>query len=219
MFKIEKTIEVDMKDLHEWKDNPVKRQAIPDNELRKSLEEDGLGADMIAIVPNGKGYIVVDGNRRLRIAKELGINEKFLAKVYSKDVDKVALAIKLNGVGTPWDRQSYTQFTVGHPERIDKLPERYRSDTRNMYELLGKKDYEWFAMNCKPSAYNWGIQLAKYLGEFGDEAFTKKTVMWVGRHKLVREARRAIDSSASKSMLKKAIMQDKPIYIKVVSEE
>src|SRR5688572_22525028 len=110
MFKIDKVIGIDVKDLHEWKDNPVKRQAIPDRELRKSLEEHGMNVDTIAVVPNGKGYIVVDGNRRLRIAKELGLDGKFLAKVYPKGTDMVSLAIKLNGVGTPWDRQSYAQF-------------------------------------------------------------------------------------------------------------
>jgi hypothetical protein len=216
MFKIEKVIEIGIKDLHEWQDNPIKRQAIPDKELKKTLEEDGLLVDTIAVVPNGKGYIVVDGNRRLRIAKELGLEGGFLAKVYPKNVDKVALAIRLNGVGTPWDRQSYVQFVIGHPERIEELPERYRKDTKKMYELLGK-DYEWFAMNCKPNAYNWGYELVKYLGMVGDEKFLKKVVVWVGKHKLVREVRKAIDSRAPRKMILNCIEKDNPLKITVTA--
>jgi hypothetical protein len=217
MYKIEKVIEIDIKDLREWGDNPVNRRDIPDNELRQSLENDGLMVDTIAVVPNGTGYVVVDGNRRLRIAREIGTEGKFLAKVYSKDVDRLALAIKLNGIGKAWNRQAYTQFVVGHPSRIDLLPKQYRSSTKNMYDLLGN-DFRWFALNCRPNAYDWGVQLANYIGKGDDESFVKKTVLWVGRYKLVREARRAIDSSASKSMIEKAITNDKPLKIIVTSE-
>lgn len=216
-FAIDKVASINIGELHEWKDNPIKRQSIPDQELRQSIEEHGLTVDTMAVVPNGKGYIVVDGNRRLRIARELGLKGNVLAKVYPKEVDMMALAIKLNGIGTSWDRQTYVQFVVGHPERIDVLPKRYRVDTAQMYELLGK-DFEWFAMNCKPNAYNWGVQLVKYLGKADDLAFTKKTVLWIGKHKLVRETRRAIDSSASKQKIIKSILANKPIRVTVTSD-
>lgn len=218
MFKIEKVIEVDMKDLKEWNDNPGNRKDVPVGELRKSLEENGTMADTIAIVPNGTGYLVIDGNRRLRIARELGINGKFLAKLYAKDVDKVALAIILNGVGKAWNRQAFTQFVVGHPDRIDLIPKQYRSATKRMYELLGN-DFRWFALNCRPNAYDWGVQLANYLGKGDDDKFVKKTVLWVGRYKMVREVRRAIDTSASKPMIERAIANDKILKIILTSEE
>ena len=217
MFKIEKVIHIDVGDLHEWDDNPVKRKSIPDDELRRSIEEHGMTVDTIAVVPNGNGYVVVDGNRRLRIVKELGMSGKFLAKVYSKSVDKVALAIKLNGIGKSWDRQSYTQFVIGHPERLDDLPKRYKASTKRMYDLLGK-DYEWFALNCSPNAFDWGVHLAKYIGKGENDSFVKKTVLWVGRHRLVREVRRAIDGGASKSMVERAILNDKPLKLTVTSE-
>lgn len=210
MFKIEKVVGIDVKELQEWGDNPIKRKDVPDEELRQSIKDYGLTVDTIAVVPNGKGYIVVDGNRRLRIARELGINGKFLAKIYSKDTDVVSLAIKLNGVGRAWDRQSYTQFVVGHPERINLLPKRYKQSTRRMHELL-KGDYEWFVSNCKPNAFDWGVLLADYVGRGDDEAFVKKTVLWTGKHKLVREVRKAREGLASKKMIEKAILQDRPL--------
>lgn len=217
MFKIEKIIEIDVKDLNEWVDNPINRQSIPDLELRNSLEKDGLMVDTIAVVPNGVGYTVIDGNRRLRIVKELGIEGKFMAKVYNRDVDKISLAIKLNGIGNAWNRQAYTQFVIGHPERIDLLPKRFKSETKKAYDLLGK-DFKWFALNCRPNAYDWGVLLAKYLGRGDDEEFVKKTVLWVGRYKLVRQARQALDSLASKSMIEKAILADKPLKTTVITD-
>lgn len=218
MFKIQKVIEVDIKDLKEWGDNPVNRRNIPDAELRKSLEENGTMADTIAIVPNGNGYVVIDGNRRLRIAKDFSPGGKFMAKLYAKDVDKVALAIILNGIGKAWNRQAFTQFVIGHPDRIEIIPKQYRSSTKAMCDLLGS-DFKWFALNCRPNAYDWGVQLANYLGKGDDEKFVKKAVLWVGRYKLTREVRRAIDTSASKSMIEKAIANDKPLKIIVTSEE
>ena len=128
----------------------------------------------------------------------------------------VKLAIKLNGIGNAWDRQAYTQFVIEHPERIDILPKRYRSSTRKMYDLL-QDDYRWFALNCRPNAFDWGVQLAKYIGRGEDADFVRKTVLWVGRHRLVREARKAIDSSAPKKMVEKCIMTDKPLKTVLVS--
>jgi hypothetical protein len=174
--------------------------------------------DTIAVVRNGSGYVVVDGNRRLRIAREIDPSGKFLAKVYPKDVDMVSLAIKLNGIGKAWNRQDFTQLVVGHPEWIEYLPGRYRPSTKRMYELLGN-EFKWFALNCRPNAFDWGVQLTNYIGKGDDEKFVKKTVLWVGRYKLVREARRAIDSQASKSMIEKAIVNDKPLKITVISDE
>jgi hypothetical protein len=216
MFKIEKVINVGVQDLHEWEDNPVKRVNIPDKELRQSLEDDGMAVDTIAVIPNGKGYIVVDGNRRLRLAKELNLKGSFMAKVYSKNVDRVALAIKLNGIGTAWDRQTYTQFVANHPERIDLLPKRYRLNTKKMYDMLGD-DYDWFAKNCKPNAFDWGVQLSNYIGMGEDEEFVKRTVLWVGRYKLVGAVRRAInEGNPAKHVIKKAILDNKPLRVSVV---
>ena len=216
MFKIEKVININIKDLHEWLDNPVKRQAVPDSELRKSIEEHGLTLDTIAVVPDETGYLVVDGNRRLRIAKELDLNGEFASKVYSKDVDLTSLALILNGTGKAWDRQTYTQFVINHPERIELLPKRYKLSTKLMFDLL-KTDYEWFALNCRPNAFDWGVELAKYIGKEKDDEFVRKTVLWVGKHKLISEARRAIDSFASQEMIEKAIIEDKPLKLVVTS--
>jgi len=59
--------------LVEWEDNPFKRQIITDSELEESIEEFGIKQPLAVIKIGENKYLIVDGNRRFRIALRRGM--------------------------------------------------------------------------------------------------------------------------------------------------
>ena len=106
------TREVAIENLIEWIDNPFKRSTISDSDLAESIEKVGIKQPLAAVQRKNK-YLVVDGNRRLRIALRLGIKKLFV-NVYD-DEDPVNLAIILNTTGRGWDQQTIGQLVAMHP--------------------------------------------------------------------------------------------------------
>lgn len=168
MFTIDRLDEIETKQLHEWKDNPVQRYVVSVDALRADVETKGL-ASPITVVPNGKGYIVVDGNRRLKLARDFGI-DVMKALVYAKGTDIIALAMSLNGFSAVWDLQTMGQLVADNLERLEVIPERHKKELLPIITLLGS-DFKSFITSHKPAAYQWGMKAARYIGEKEDKEF------------------------------------------------
>ena len=69
-----KTLDILTVELVEWLDNPFKRSQISDKDLAESIEQVGVKQPLAAIKKDGR-YLIVDGNRRLRIARKLNIKQ------------------------------------------------------------------------------------------------------------------------------------------------
>lgn len=206
-------LDVHVSQLKEWSDNPVKRSRISDKELSDSIKAYGVKQPLTVVLYNG-GYLVVDGNRRLRIAKKQGIES--LPVVVCNNDDPVALAITLNTTVRAWDQQTVGQLVASHPEAAQYIPDRYKNLVGCM-RLLGD-DYLAFIREYGVNAYNVAIRLAKYLGRYNDKEFCKKVVLWVAKHKMIRLARNVVDSKQDGSCFSKfeeAIELDKPIVLKM----
>ena len=211
-FEPERIEKIEVRELHEWEGNPVKRGELPYSELKARIEAYGL-AGTIAVVPNGKGYIVVDGNRRLKIIKEIGRTSPVMAAIYDRSIDLNELALTLNGYGIAWDLQTAGQVVAQTPEAMEMLPKNWKSALRPMVDLLGD-DYAHFITNYAPASYAWGRKAAIYAGKKRDREFIKKAVIWCGKHKMNHMVRRLTDLGVSPKMIETAILKDKSLVMK-----
>jgi hypothetical protein len=210
---ITKSMYVKVDNLSEWQDNPEKRSQISDRDLEMSIREEGVkkALDVISLNGNGK-FLVVDGNRRLRIAKRNGIKELY-ANVHD-DSDPVKLAVTLNTRIAPWDQQTLGQLVATHKDALHIVPDRYRKMLVAITELLGD-DYQDFILNYSPNAFIWGMKVASYVGRKDDRDFCKKAVLWVGKHKLIRLVRQAIELGTPPGDIERAVRLDKPLRFTV----
>lgn len=212
-----KILDVNVNELDEWSENPFKRSTLSDEELYASIEDVGI-LEELAVVPQQKKYIVIDGNRRLRIAKKIGL-KSLSVKVYYEFSDKpLKLAIELNTRGRPWDMQTVGQFVAANPQAMHDIPVRYSQKIKPMIELLNG-DFATFIKYYPPNAYIWGMKAASYVGRKDDREFCKKAVFWVGKHKLNKLVRLATDLNTPPGDIEKAILKDKPLRQKVISSD
>ena len=194
-------------ELLEWKDNPVKRSKISDKDLEDSIRENGVKKALDVIKQNGR-YLVVDGNRRFRVARRLGVPELYVN--LHDDSDPVRLAVLINTNGSQWDQQTLGQLVSAYPEALAAVPANYRKRLASMIALLGD-EFADFITNYSPNVYVWGLNVAACVGRKDDKEFAKKAIFWVGRHKLLRIIRQAIDVGTPPAELEKAIRQDRPL--------
>jgi hypothetical protein len=208
MYKVTKFDYVPTENLVEWRDNPVKRGQVSIKSLQESIESNGIASPLAVIKKNGM-YLVIDGNRRLRVARTLSI-PKLPANLYAPDVDPLLLAITLNADTAKWDQQTVAQLLANHPHLIDSLPARYVSRVKPIMELLGDEFTE-FIQKYSPNSYIWGIKAANYVGRHDDLKFKRLAVMWCGKHKQINTIRRATDAGTPPSVIEDAVRKDKPL--------
>jgi hypothetical protein len=204
------TREVAIENLIEWIDNPFKRSTISDSDLAESIEKVGI-KQPLAVVQRKNKYLVVDGNRRLRIALRLGIKKLFV-NVYD-DEDPVNLAIILNTTGRGWDQQTIGQLVAMHPDSINTIPRRFSNQIKSCMAVM-KEKYPEFIQNYSVSCYQEAIRAASYVGRRDDDKFLTKAAFWVGKHRMSRLIRNSIEYRiTSPSEIEKAIVTDKPLKV------
>ena len=210
-----KTLDILTVELVEWLDNPFKRSQISDKDLAESIEQVGVKQPLAAIKKDGR-YLIVDGNRRLRIAGKLNIKQ-LPVNIYD-DEDPVKLAIILNTTGKGWDQQTLGQLVASHPEALSVVPRRYSGKIQGIMTLMGD-DFKHFITNYSPNAYDEGMRAAAYVSRKDNKEFCKKAAFWVGKHKMTRHIRNAIGYNiASPADIEKAIMDDKPLIMRITLE-
>lgn len=97
-------VELDPRALHA---NPWNPNAMTERQLaaeRESIELHGF-VDPVTVRPHGRGYEIIDGEHRVRVARELGL-ERVPAVVLEIDDDTTArrLTLALGNHGNPEDR-------------------------------------------------------------------------------------------------------------------
>lgn len=188
-------------DLHPWKDNPPRRAEVSTSKLRRSIERVGVLQPLTVTYVNGQ-MTVVDGNRRLKQAQELGI-AKLPVLIYS-GVNPVELAMTLNTTGQSWDAQTVGQLAAKHESALDSASPSLQGRLLPLKRLLGD-DYEKFIEEYPHTAYGFAKAMLKYIGEDANDAdLLRRAVWWVAKNRLVQRIRVAIQTQIPPRILRKA---------------
>jgi hypothetical protein len=75
------------------------------------------------------------------------------------------------------------------------------------------EDYKEFIKHYTLSAYDLGVQVTRYLGREKEEAFRKKAVLWLGKHKLAYIVRFALKMNVPPAEIEKATENDTPLRV------
>lgn len=205
-----KTLLVSLSQLEEWEDNPGVRHTLSDSELQDSIVKYGI-KQPLATIPKNDLYLVVDGNRRVRIAKRLNILKVWI-NVYDKKEDIHELAIILNCTGRCWNSQAVGQLAAVHQAIMPIVPKRLANKLLGAMRLLGE-DFTDFIQQSSLSTYDYGMQLVSYLERRDDKDFCKKAVLWVSKHKMGYIIRVAIMLRISPTEMQMAVENDVPLTI------
>jgi len=200
---------VPLDELKIWDANPLKRCQASDKELETSVREVGI-KQPLAVLEKGNYFLVVDGNRRLRIAQRLGL--KSVPVIVYHNEDPYELAVILNTIVRPWDGQTIGQLVANNEDILPRVPKRYRLKLEGAIHLLGYEGFQTFIQVHSLNTYDIGMRVARYVERGGDPDFCRKAVIWVGNHRASLFVRMAMEADINPKVLLKAVLKnEKPI--------
>ena len=192
-----------------WKGNPVKRSEISTDALEESISNDGILQPLTVI-----GNLVIDGNRRLRIANKLGISRVHVIS-HPKDTDPVRLAVILNTTGKSWDVQSMAQIAANHSGAIEYMGSKSnRGLIRKCMRVMGSQFKKFVDKYSVSTHFAYAYRAAKFLEEGKNDEFIRKTAWWCGKHSMTTLLRDGMyDGRINKKALRSRIENDEPLTI------
>lgn len=195
--------------LVEWKDNPIKRAKLSDSDIRDGLTQFGfIDALDVQLTSDGK-YLVIDGNRRLRIARDINLTS-IPVIVHDADQNPIWLAFQLNMVGAKWDGQTAAQLIADYPECFVYLPKRIQPRIKGIMNVLGD-DFKRYIREYSINTFDLAMQAASYVGRREEEEFCKRVAFWAGKYQVTRKLRLYLEEKSSPTILERLIEQNKPI--------
>lgn len=201
---------VNVSDLILWHLNPLKREKIP-QKLIESIKAEGVLQPLAVVPKRNNKYLVIDGNRRLRVLQELGIESVDVLIYYG--IDAVKLAIILNVFVGPWDQQTLGQLMADEPDAVDLIPGPFSGKLKKMQHLFGS-EYKEFIENYTIAAFDWGMKLASYVGKKQDEEFCRKACLWVGENRMARRIRALIEWGIPPAEVHKAVENNLKLQVR-----
>lgn len=203
--------EVPIETVVPWSDNPAKRSQIPDARLEASIREIGILSplEVIRHSDDGGQWLCIDGNRRYRIARRLGMTHVPIIELPGTPEE---IALVLNTTGDRWDTQTQAQFIAAHPDALPFLRERVRLTIQRAQDFMGKDYEEWVSKNTL-SAIESAQRLASYMGRSMDKQYIKKLAFWIARHRQTARVSVAILMQMSTKRIERAIEDDAPLAV------
>jgi hypothetical protein len=200
--------EVPTDSVHLWESNPIKRSTISDSRLEAWIRQKGILQPLSVVHQNGE-WLCIDGNRRLRIARRLGMKTVPVQEIVGTPEE---IAVILNTTSERWDGQSLGQFVAMFPDALAVVPENTRRRIEHVRDIMGAGFAEYVEHNSL-TFLHVAMRVARYLGKADDRRFIKKAAYWVAKHRMTLRVPAAIIMGISTRVLNKVIENDEPIII------
>lgn len=170
--------------------------------LMASIKSHGILIPILA----DKNLNVIDGHRRLKCAKSLGLTTvPIIISTNHMSADETYEIVNST------QRKMYAREMIYVYLKGGKVPTRIKSQIVQLEAIVGvdelkKLGNKYVAPNIIHSARRIGM----YVSNMSDD-FLKSSILWLAKHRQVYQIRRAIEDSISTAALKKAISQDRPL--------
>lgn len=189
-------------DLVPAKYNPKTRtEAAKIRKLISSIEKIGL----IYPVAVSKDKKVIDGHRRVAVAKAMGWEE-------------IPVLITAGNSEEVYGSVNYTTRRITGTEKLQiylEEPNAIDADDRRLYEMaekhLGRQMlHKIVKTGGSVTTYRWCLEVGRYVDE-KTPSFYSKVARWIMKHRDVRTIRSLMALKQPSNIIRKAIMQCKPI--------
>jgi hypothetical protein len=151
--------------------------------LEASIKEVGLQYPPLVTrrADNGE-FTIIDGHRRVRVAKELGW--PVIPVIVSSQGDATKLFAAVSGASKPLSAIEWVQVFLGDGE----LPSGPTSVCINQLAKVMGKDFlkELVEKNISPQIWNFSKKVMKYIG-LADEQERPTMIRWIATHKLSQQ--------------------------------
>lgn len=181
---------------------PTRIEADALKELKASIEEIGL---LYPLLVSRDGSLI-DGHRRYTCLKELGY------------VEAPVIVVSL-GLQEGWNNANITKaidnrdwiYVGGEGFSPENMPRKKRKQWERLNELIGDEGIKLMA-NRRMSfgVLAWGRAVARYVDDPTD-GFLSRCLMWLIRHKMQYQARKAMEEGCDPAIIVAAINRDKPL--------
>lgn len=192
-----------------WDHNPLKRARISDARLEASIRKYGIRLPLgVWRRTSDDQWTCIEGNRRLRIARRLGMMTVPIHEIPGASPEEAALT--LNITGERWDGQTLGQYVVEFPDVLPLLPEATRRRVEYAMSVMGNS-FPAYIVDNPLTAVDAAAAVARYLGRADDRRFIKKAAYWILRHKQTLKIRAAIILGMSTRVIERAIENDESL--------
>jgi len=194
-----------------WDKNPVKRSRISDSRLEAMTRKYGIYLPLgVWRSKADEPWTCVEGNRRLRIARRLGMKSVPIIQLPGKSPEEAALV--LNTTGERWDGQTLGQYVVDFPDILPLLPDGIRRRIEYAMSIMGSR-FPVYIIDNPLTACDAAARLSRYLGRADQTRHIMKITFWILRHKLTAKVNLAIYQGMSTRVIERAIEDDEPLMI------
>lgn len=199
-------VEVAPAELHAAPYQPASRTELNAalSKLQKSIKNDGLQYPPLVIrKADGNGYTIIDGHRRVRVARELMWPK--ISVIVSSQGDAKRLFAAVSGASKPL---SATEWIHVHLGGGALPPGQTATCIKRIDHEMGREFLvEMAQKGLSPQVWNFASKLLKYLNLSEDE---KPAILrWLVKHKLTRPALAAIQMDTAPDRVIKAFREDK----------
>lgn len=164
-----------------WASNPAVRRKRSMSELRDSIRSVGRILVPVAIVETERGrWNLPDGNRRLLVARELGL--KAMPALLIRGVKPAYWAAIAATTGRPWKLVEGAMLAESNPSALRFISKSMRRKISGMKEVLGA-DMNRFLHENQTSAANIVYWVGRACREYdqGSVGFRRRAVLWAER--------------------------------------
>ena len=187
--------------------NPTWRNTKRLNSLSKSISEYGIIEPLLLT----QDLDLVDGHRRLAVAKILGLKDVpcILKNGTTKQLrDTIYLEVNQNSLKLNGADQ------VEIYKKGGKIEKKYLNPLLSLIEICGTKIIDLLIdRRQNPYALHGAYaRLRKYIGVKNiNSVGVKKTILWLNHHKQIFAVRRAIEARTSPKVILNAIIKNRPL--------
>ena len=150
-------------DIKMLKESPYNPRTISDDDmvaLRKSIKEFGLRTPLLV----NKKSLVIGGNQRLKVLKELGITTVPIVTVDLPAKKEKALCVALNNISGDWDEEKLADILAGFDSKLIQATGFSKSEIKRMQENYDYSDLSSHIekLEAEESKFDsWDAQVSK----------------------------------------------------------
>jgi hypothetical protein len=172
--------------------------------LTKSIRQDGLQYPPLVIrKADGNGYTIIDGHRRVKVAREL--QWPSMPVIVSSQGDAKRLFAAVSGANKPLTAVDWVEVHVGGGELP---PGGTATNIRQIDQEMGREFLkELIEKQLSPAIWTFASKVLKYTGL--DKTEKPAVVRWLAKHKLTQSVMAAIKMEMVPHKLVKAFKEDR----------
>jgi hypothetical protein len=170
--------------------------------LAKSIRQDGLQYPPLVVrKADGNGYSIIDGHRRVKVAKEL--QWPSIPVIVSSQGDAKRLFAAVSGAQKPLTAVDWIEVYVGGGELP---PGPTAVNIRRIDQELGREFlYELIQKQISPAIWTFASKVLKYTGL--DASEKPAVIRWLAKHKLTQSVMSAMKMEMAPTKLVRAFKE------------